>query len=191
MRGFALGYIDELNVALKSIDLGELSKTKDALLSARDSDNNIFVVGNGGSASTASHMACDIGKGVLGHTGEKKIKRFRIMSLNDNIATMTAWSNDTSFDDVFAEQLENLANKGDVLVAISASGNSSNIIKAVNVAKKKGCKIIGFVGFDGGKLKKLSDICLWAKVDKYDVSEDVHLIFEHILTRWFFENIQE
>lgn len=190
MKDFIHDYLAELSKCLKEINSDVVGKIREALLKARDDDKKIFVIGNGGSASTASHAVCDWNKGVLGHTGEKNIKRFKVVGLADNIASMTAWANDTCYDDVFAEQLENLMDEGDVVVAISASGNSKNIVKALSVAKKKRGTIIGLAGFTGGKLAEMADICITAKINRYDVAEDVHLIISHILTRWFFENVK-
>jgi D-sedoheptulose 7-phosphate isomerase len=190
MEKFFKNYVNQLTKVLKELDLLELEKIKDELLAARERGNNIFIIGNGGSASTASHVANDFNKGVLGHTGKKKIKRFKTISLTDNISLITAWGNDTSFEDIFSQQLENLINKGDVVILISASGNSANIIKALSAAQKHKAKVVGLAGFDGGKLKEQSDLCLVAKINKYDVAEDAHLIILHMLARWFYENLK-
>jgi len=189
MKDFVKKYVSELEEILDSIDVKTVENIRDILIEARENNKNIFVIGNGGSASTASHIANDLSKGVLGHTGEKNIKRFKIISLTDNVSILTAWSNDTGYDKSFSEPLKALINKDDVLIAISASGNSENVLNAVEVAKQTGARVIGLSGFDGGKLEKESDICLTAKINKYDVAEDIHLIISHILTRWFFENL--
>jgi D-sedoheptulose 7-phosphate isomerase len=189
MKAFIQNYLRELDTCLVELDPQVIEQIKDAVLRAREADRQIFVIGNGGSASTASHLVCDWSKGVLGHTGQKTVKRFRVMSLVDNVAVTTAWANDTSYEDIFAQQLENLINEGDLLVAISASGNSPNLLAAVEVARKHHATVIGLVAFGGGKLAPLSDLCLTANTDKYDVAEDVHLIVSHMLTRWFFENL--
>ncbi|MEI8143304.1 MAG: SIS domain-containing protein [Candidatus Berkelbacteria bacterium] len=190
MKEFLSDYLSELNYCLGSINSDKLAEVRDILLTARDDGRTIFVIGNGGSASTASHVSNDWSKGVLGHTGEKNIKRFRVISLTDNVATMTAWANDTSFDDIFSQQLENLVQEGDVLLAISASGNSKNILNALNVAEKHGAMIVGLAGFDGGELAKRSKVCITAEIKKYDVAEDFHMIVTHMLTRWFYENLK-
>lgn len=189
MKDFAKNYIVELSKMLDDLHIINLEKIKKTLLAARDNNQQIFILGNGGSAATASHIANDLNKGVLGHTGEKNIKRFKVISLNDNISLLTAWANDTSFDNIFSEQISNLANSDDIVIAISASGNSKNITRAVKNAKEKGCIVIGFAGFDGGELEKLADYSLTVKIKKYDIVEDVHLILGHIMTRWFYENI--
>lgn len=190
MKDFTKNYISSLYRVLNDLDDTAFEGIKNILLEARERGNNIFVIGNGGSASTASHMTCDLSKGILGHTGAKNIKRFKIMSL-DNLATLTAWSNDTGYNNALAEQLKNVISKDDVLIAISASGNSKNVINAVKIAKQAQAKIIGLAGFNGGELEKKSDICLTARIDKYDVAEDAHLIISHILTRWFFETLTD
>ncbi|MDO8513846.1 MAG: SIS domain-containing protein [bacterium] len=182
-------YLGELQETISGLPLKTLEKIKDILLEAHQKNRQIFMIGNGGSASTSSHITCDIAKGILGHTGEKKSKRFKIISLNDNVALMSAWANDTIYDNIFSEQIKNLAKKDDIVIALSASGNSPNIIKAVETANEISCITIGLAGFNGGKLAKLTDICLTAKIDKYDIAEDTHLILGHILTRWFFENV--
>ncbi len=188
MKNFFSNYFDELTSTLKELDCKDLDKVKKEIIKARKNEKTIFIIGNGGSASTASHITCDLSKGILGHTGEKKIDRLRVISL-DNLATLTAWSNDVGYDEAMAEQLRNLIRKGDLLIAISASGNSPNVIKAVDVAKEAGAKVVGLSGFSGGELKEKSDINLLAKIDKYDVAEDIHLIIGHILTRWLYENL--
>ena len=134
-------------------------------------------MGNGGSGSTASHMVCDILKGC----SFKKEKRFKIMCLNDNIPTILAYSNDVSYEKIFEEQLKNYLNDGDILLAISGSGNSKNIINAVNYAKKNNFYVVGFTGYDGGMLKKLSDLSIDTNINDMQISEDIHVIVMHIL----------
>jgi D-sedoheptulose 7-phosphate isomerase len=193
MKEFYAQYNKELNTSLEGISHKQIEELVDMFLTARKTDNQIFVIGNGGSAANASHMACDITKCMLYSRDEtqKKRTRFRITSLNDNVPIMTAWSNDTSYDHVFSKQLEALANPGDIIVAISASGNSSNILNAVSLGKEMGCKIIALSGFSGGNLKGMSDLCLIAQSDKYDVVEDTHSIISHIITRWLYEKIKD
>lgn len=174
------GYISHLQGVLERLSLADVRQSIDLVMETYQADRQIFVIGNGGSASTASHIANDLGKGasVSGR------RRFRVISLTDNVATMTAWSNDVSYDDVFVEQLKNLVNSGDLLIAISASGNSENIIRAIRHAKAIGCKTIGWTGFGGGKLREMADVSV--VVDSYDYGpvEDVHLILNHILHSW-------
>lgn len=151
------------------------------LLEAYWSDRSVFVFGNGGSATTASHFACDLSKGATTWL-ESGAKRFRVIALTDNVALMTAWANDTSYENVFAEQLRNLARGGDVVIAISGSGNSTNVLKALEVANCLGAATIGLTGFMGGKMKSLCRRCLVIPSDNMEVIEDVHLAVCHSLS---------
>ena len=130
MKGFARAYLEEEKKILDNVPLTNLEKVVEFLERAYQSENQIFVMGNGGSSSTASHFACDINKGTCG--GEKK--RFRVICLNDNVPTMVAYANDMSYDDVFVEQLKNFLKPDDVVVGISGSGNSKNVVKAIEYA---------------------------------------------------------
>ncbi|HZA01798.1 MAG TPA: SIS domain-containing protein, partial [Hyphomicrobiaceae bacterium] len=134
--------------------------------------------GNGGSASTATHFACDLSKATI----VQGRARLRVTSLTDNVALLTAWANDTSYENVFAEQLANLLNPGDVVVAISASGNSPNVIAAIKTAAACGATTVGIVGFSGGSLKEAVDAVVHVPSDSYGVVEDCHLVLEHAIT---------
>ena len=173
-------YISHLQGVLERLSLDDVRQSIDLVMEAYRADRQIFIIGNGGSASTASHIANDLSKG----TSLPGIRRFRAMSLTDNVATMTAWSNDVCYEDVFVEQLKNLVNPGDLLIGISASGNSENIIRAVRHAKSIGCKTIGWTGFGGGKLQQLADVSVVVDSHDYGPVEDVHLILNHILHAW-------
>lgn len=170
-------YLRELKRSIDSMPRDAFGGIAEALLDAYKHDRSIFVFGNGGSASTASHMACDLGKGTV-MPGRK---RFRIICLSDNIPLMTAWANDTAYENIFSEQLENLVREGDVVVGISGSGNSPNVLKALELARKKKAKTVGLTGFKGGKMKALCDVCLIVPSDSMQRIEDVHLIIEHAL----------
>jgi len=174
------GYISDLQGVLERLSLADVRQSIDLVMETYQADQQIFVIGNGGSASTASHLATDLGKG----TSAAGVRRFRVISLTDNVATMTAWSNDVSYDDVFVEQLKNLINPGDLVIAISASGNSENIIRAIRHAKTVGCKTIGWTGFGGGKLREMADVSVVADSHDYGPVEDVHLILNHIHHSW-------
>jgi len=183
-------YFDQINQILSQIPVKDIEKTVEVIHQAYLKNKHIFIMGNGGSAATASHFACDLGKGTLPPQYDKKIiKRFKVTSLTDNVAVMTAWGNDANYDQIFVQQLENLLKKGDVVIGISASGNSPNVIKAIELAKKRKAIAIGLAGFDGGKLAKITDVNITAKIDRYDVAEDIHLILTHLITRHFFEKI--
>jgi len=168
--------------------LEKIQKITEILYEAYKSDKQIFIMGNGGSASTASHFACDLGKGTLKNIYDNIEKRFRVVSSTDNIATIMAFGNDLSFKDVFVQQLRNLVNKEDVVIGISASGNSSNVIKAIQYAKKCEAKTIGFLGFkSGGKLQGLVDYEITVQDSHYGRVEDTHLILEHLITNYLAE----
>ena len=171
-------YIFHLQSAISAIPIHKIERIVKLLLEAYRVEKQIFILGNGGSASTASHFACDLGKGTINGNG----KRFRALSLTDNISLMTAWANDSSYNDVFKEQLENLLNPGDIVIGISASGNSKNVLNAMEYARVTGCITIGFAGFGGGRLAGMVDECITVESDKYGPVEDVHLVLEHIIS---------
>ncbi len=171
-------YQQDLIEQINSISEATVLEVKNLLLKARQNRKTVFIIGNGGSAATASHFACDLGKGC----SRQDQVNFKVMSLTDNTPWMTAISNDISYDGVFINQLSNFAEKGDILIAISASGNSENIIQACQYAKEKGLLVIAFVGFAGGKIKELADISLWIKSKDYGVVEDCHLMLEHMVS---------
>jgi D-sedoheptulose 7-phosphate isomerase len=137
-------------------------------------------------SATASHMVCDFNKGTCANVE----KRFRFVCLNDNIPTLMAVANDMAFEDVFYYQLENKLRKGDLILAISGSGNSHNVIKAVEYAKKVGCQVIGMTGYDGGKLAKLSDFQLHVPADDMQITEDLHMGFDHMMMQIFWKYLE-
>jgi D-sedoheptulose 7-phosphate isomerase len=176
-------YIDSQIQTLRG--LRRLNKTikqiGEKLLEARDAGNTIYLMGNGGSASTASHMACDLLKSCI----RLNKTRFRAISLSDNTPVFSAWANDTSYDNVFAEQLKNFITKHDVLIAISGSGNSKNILKGVELANKVGAYTIGLTGMGGGKLAKVAKLSLVVPNDNMWRVEDMHLLLNHLLVSVF------
>lgn len=177
MINFINNYITELQQTISQLPVNEIEEVIKAVLDASERDAQIFVIGNGGSAATASHLAVDMGKGA----SHQSPRRFRVLSLTDNLPWLTALGNDISYDDVFVEQLKNYARKGDLLIAISASGNSENILRAVRYANQTGCTTIGFAGFAGGKLKAEAHRCLVASSNHMGRIEDAHLIVQHIV----------
>jgi D-sedoheptulose 7-phosphate isomerase len=187
---FAKDYLADLKSVLDRLPLAELDKIVAAIETAHAAGKQIFVIGNGGSAATASHMMNDLNKGTLGHKGDAPWKRFKVIALTDNVSLMTAWANDTNFNAVFSEPLKNLANRGDVLIAISASGNSPNIVAAVEGAKQLGLIVLGLGGFTGGKLAQLADVCFVVPSNGYGPVEDVHMILDHILTGYLYETLK-
>jgi D-sedoheptulose 7-phosphate isomerase len=176
-------YIAELKDCLDDLDHAKIEEAIEILMGAYHKGRKVFIMGNGGSAANASHMACDVAKNTLERVYDLKEKRFKIYSLTDNVATITAFANDLSYDDIFIQQLRNLIEKNDVVVALSGSGNSENVVRAVKYAKKCGAKTIGFVGFGGkGKLGKIVDCVIVTKSTKYGICEDLQLILDHIIT---------
>lgn len=172
-------YISNLTTVLNKLNQNEIVEIAELLLKARDNKKQIFIFGNGGSASTASHFACDINKGV----SRVGIPRFKIICLNDNVPTMLAYSNDINYDCIFAEQLQNFINEGDLVIAISGSGNSKNVVKAIETAKEHKAITVGITGYSGGKLKNLADYSLNANIDDMQISEDVHMIWVHLMMK--------
>ena len=170
-------YLEKVQVTLQILDRKEICKALEKLLWAITYQKTIYCFGNGGSASTASHFANDFNK-VLNSKGEYN---FQFICLNDNIATLTAIANDIGYDEVFRFQLLNRLKEGDVVIAISGSGNSKNVLNAVQYAKEHGATIIALTGFDGGDLKKIADINLHAPISNMQITEDVHLLFNHLL----------
>lgn len=179
------GYLKELKKSIDAMPREKFKEIVEALLDAYEKEKQIFVMGNGGSASTASHMTCDLGKG----TSMPGRKRFKIICLSDNIPLMTAWANDTSYENIFSEQLENFVQEGDVVIGISGSGNSPNVLNALKLARKKNAKTIGLTGYQGGKMKELCDICLIVPSDNMQRIEDTHLIIEHALFSYIKERL--
>jgi D-sedoheptulose 7-phosphate isomerase len=174
-------YLCRLQEAVDALPRECINKLGETLLRAYRNDKQVFLLGNGGSSSTASHMAADLAKNTIG----PNMKRFRIMSLNDNAAIMTALANDLGYESIFSEQLTNLVQAGDVLVVVSASGNSPNVLKAMRYARLRSAEVVGLLGFDGGEAAELADIPLIVPSEHYGVVEDVHLIINHILVDYF------
>jgi len=171
--------------ALKNLDVDAINDALNLLLEVWECRGRIYIFGNGGSASTASHFQNDFNKGVSEHTE----KKFRFHCLNDNIATIMAIANDIGYDEVFRFQLQGQLEPGDIVIAISGSGNSKNVINAVEYARSQGNKVIGITGFEGGKLKKLSDVSLHAPVNSMQVTEDIHMIFDHLMMSMFYKHL--
>ncbi len=177
IRKYMDNYLSREIKTLRNLDMDELEKACACLLRHYESESTIYSMGNGGSASTASHMVCDFNKGISCELN----KRFNFVCLSDNVAELMAVANDVGYEDVFLYPLTNKLKKGDLVVAISGSGNSKNIIKACEYAKKVGAEIIGITGYDGGKLKQMADYHVDANIDDMQISEDIHLIFNHMM----------
>jgi D-sedoheptulose 7-phosphate isomerase len=182
---YVQNYVREAHAALDApYLLAAVERIVPILLRARAEDRTVFFFGNGGSASTASHFVTDIAKVAGGTEGRGPGKRFRCLSLNDNIPGLTAWANDVGYAEVFSGQLKSLAEKGDVVVAISGSGNSPNVLEAVRTARTMGLTTIGLTGMGGGKLKDLVDVALVVPSNSMQHTEDTHLITLHLLTAY-------
>lgn len=184
---FSKGYANYLTRLIEELDHEGIAACINALEDARQNGNTIFIIGNGGSASTASHIGNDFGLAVLKKSNKPNNKSYRALALTDNISVISAIGNDSSFEDIFLDQLKVHARKGDKLIAISASGNSPNLVKAVDWFKQQeNTTSMGWLGFDGGKLKDLVDIPVVVKSPKgeYAPVEDIHLVINHIIVTW-------
>lgn len=175
---FAEAYIDYLQTVLKGIDVKEIARFIETLLDARERRATVFFVGNGGSAATASHFANDLAFG----TNEYE-KPFRVISLTDNVPVLTALGNDFGYDEIFVRQLRVLGRPGDVLVGISASGNSPNLIRAYDYANSAGIKTVAITAFDGGKMKAMASqgIHVPTGPKEYGPAEDAHMVLDHLV----------
>ena len=183
---FSLDYLNELRELLNIFPHDRFEEIGKALLSAYEDEKQVFIMGNGGSGSTASHFVCDINKGSCFDLE----KKFRVFCLNDNIPTILAYANDLSYDKIFVEQLKNYLRPGDVVIGISGSGNSENVLQAVSYAREKGAKTIGLSGFSGGKLAKMVDIPFVALINDMQKVEDVHMIVVHMLMQYLCRALQ-
>ncbi|HWA83438.1 MAG TPA: SIS domain-containing protein, partial [Fimbriimonadaceae bacterium] len=168
--------------ALSAIPVAEIDAVRTTLESAFSEGRTVFVAGNGGSAATASHMACDFQKTTLAKEHHRISRRIRCIALSDNMPLITAWGNDVHYDEIFGQQLRNLANPCDVLLVITASGNSPNILNALQAARDLGVSSIGFLGFEGGKAKAICDQCIVVKSSDYGIIEDAHSVLMHMVT---------
>ena len=170
-------YCQEMADATRAMPFAVIARAAEMLISCYRRGGTVFVVGNGGSAATASHFACDLAKG----TRAEGLPAFRVIPLTDNVPLLTAWANDTSYDRVFAEQLAALVRRGDVVVAISASGNSPNILAVAGVARGAGATTIALSGRSGGRLSRLADLAICVPADPIEQVEDAHVIVAHSL----------
>lgn len=180
---FAARYREQLLAAIASIDLPKVAEAIAWFGEARDRGRAIFVAGNGGSAATASHFVCDMLKGA----SFGKPSRFRIQTLHDNVPTMTAYANDVSYADAMAEQLRNFARPGDLYMAISGSGNSPNVIRAMEYARSIGCRTLALTGRDGGKLGALAELNICVPEPHMGRIEDAHHIICHMICYSFMD----
>jgi len=181
INDYSKSYIDYLTSVLNSIALSDIEKFVEVLLEARERGSSIFFIGNGGSAATASHFANDIAIGT--RTSEKP---FRAISLCDNQAVITAIANDDGYEEIFSQQLQVLLKKQDVVIGISASGNSPNLLQAIDTSIKLGAITVGISAFDGGKMREMVDVSLHVPTEKgeYGPAEDAHMILDHLVSNY-------
>ncbi|MCL5097913.1 MAG: SIS domain-containing protein [Candidatus Omnitrophica bacterium] len=184
MKNWISRYLQDQQRVLETIPMEEVVKLIDTFRLALREDRQIFVFGNGGSAANASHFVTDLGKGASDKVG----KRFRCLSLNDNVSWLTALGNDYSYDDVFVRQLTNFARAGDIVFVMSVSGNSPNLVKAVQWAAKNGLKSIALVGGKQGRLAQLAEQTIVVHSEHYGRVEDAHMTICHLLCYAFMEN---
>lgn len=173
---FANEYFTKLTETAKKLDYGEFDNGIALLQAALKNKKPVITFGNGGSGSTASHYVCDWNKGISYGQNE----RVKALCLNDNVATMLAYANDVSYESVFVEQLKNYIEPGCLVIALSGSGNSKNVLQAVDFANQNGAITLGLSGYDGGKLKKLAQHSIWVRINDMQITEDLHLSFGHM-----------
>ena len=188
---FTKGYLNYLQKVFDNLEISSIVRLEEELEKARKNENTIFIVGNGGSATTATTMANDLGFDIIKKT--ETDKPFKMLALTDNNGVMTAIANDVGYENIFINQIKIHYRTGDMLIAISASGNSPNVIKAAEWIKSKRGSVVGLLGFDGGRLQEICDIaiCVPSVAGEYGPVEDVHLIMNHILTHWFQNKLKQ
>ena len=172
-------YISTLQATIERLPQPLIAHVVDVLEEARLQGRQVFIMGNGGSASTATHFVCDLAK----NTRQEGLPHYRAIGLTDNMAIFSAYANDEGYETVFANQLANLIHPGDIVIGISASGNSKNVLNAVVEAHKHRAMVIGFSGFDGGKLAGMVDINIHVDSHVIEHVEDIHLMLEHMIVR--------
>lgn len=178
-------YLDVEIKTLQKLDVDAINDALNILYIAMEERKIVYCFGNGGSSATASHFQNDFNKGISEHME----KKFNFCCLNDNIATLMAIANDIGFEEVFRFQLQGHLKPGDVILAISGSGNSPNVLRAVEYAKEQGNQVIGLTGFEGGKLKELADVSLHVPIQSMQVTEDIHMIFNHLMMSVFYRKL--
>lgn len=186
MKTFINRYFKNLVGVFDIISEESIEEFFNILLIAYQQEKQIFIMGNGGSASTSSHFACDINKGV----SQKLEKKFKVICLNDNVPTVMAYANDISYDVIFKEQLSNFLNKNDIVIGISGSGNSINVLKAMEYANIKKALTVGISGFDGGKLAGITKKHILIPSDDMQIIEDLHMIIVHMTMQWLSKSLK-
>lgn len=172
-------YLDCLKKTIEHLDIDAINQTLNVLSKAYNDEKNIFIMGNGGSASTASHYVCDFNKGICAD----RSKKFKMISLADNVPSMLALANDVGYEFIFVEQLKCLFSPGDYVIGISGSGNSVNVIKAIEYANQNSGITLAFTGYSGGRLKTLADYNIHVDINDMQISEDIHMMLDHLMMR--------
>ena len=172
-------YFDRLKVTIDKISKSDLSDLMNVLVDAKESEKQIFIMGNGGSSATASHYVCDFNKGI----SMNQDKKFKFICLNDNIPSLMAYANDLSFEDIFVEQLKSFYQKGDIVIGISGSGNSMNVLKAIDYANENGGVTVGLTGYSGGKLIEMAQHNVHIPIDDMQIAEDLHMVLDHCMMK--------
>jgi len=180
-------YLAQLQEIVADLPTELVDRVIAILLDSARRGSHVYIFGNGGSAATASHFACDLAKNTL----VSNAPRFRVTALTDNVSLMTAWANDTAYDNIFAAQLSSLVEPEDVVIGISCSGNSANVLNAMAVARHHGATTIGFTGDDGGRLKEMVDVCVQVPSPRIEQQEDAHLILEHCICSAIREELKQ
>lgn len=176
-------YIQKEISILQKLDISELNDALNIILDTYQRSGRIYICGNGGSAATASHFVCDFNKGI----SDGRNLKFKMICLNDNIPIMTAIANDISYEDVFVYQVQNQLTSNDLVIAVSGSGNSENVVRLLEYSKLQGVATLGITGFSGGKIRSIADYYMHVPVEDMQITEDIHMIFDHMMYRIFVE----
>ena len=172
-------YFQRLKSAIDRLSLADINRVMSVLEQARDAGKMIFIMGNGGSAATASHYVCDFNKGI----SLNQEKKYKFLCLNDNLPSMMAYANDLSYDEIFVNTLSSYFQSGDVVIGISGSGNSTNVLRAIEYANRHGGITIGLSGYDGGKLKQMARYNIHVPADDMQITEDLHMVLDHCMMK--------
>lgn len=178
-------YYQKLQQVLQTLDWDEINRAMNAIVDTYERGGNIYIMGNGGSAATASHYVCDFNKGI----SDGRTRKFLFQCLNDNVPMIMAVANDIRYDEIFSYQLRGRLKKDDLVIGISGSGNSKNIIAAVKYAKEVGAPVVGISGYDGGTLYQMADYHMHVPVNDMQIAEDIHMTFDHMMVRVLCERI--